>query len=163
MTERPRRNAVQPGAAARRRAKVSVPRANRITARYSDEEFAAVEEYAGAAGLALAAYVAEAALRPSAWRVEVGAGSAEQAEAAVPPAGPVLDDAPSGVEARQLLLLQLLGMHRQLRGIGVNLNQAVAKLHSLGKPVGELPAIAAYVRRVTTAVDETLAEVRIRR
>ncbi|MEV0732382.1 hypothetical protein [Polymorphospora sp. NPDC050346] len=65
-------------------------------------------------------------------------------------------------EQRRMLLLELMGIHRQLRGACTNLNQAVAKLHSLGQPVDELPAIADYIRRVTTAVDEALAAVQRR-
>ena len=61
-----------------------------------------------------------------------------------------------------MLLLELMGIHRQLRG-GDQLNQAVAKLNSLNEPVGELPAVAGYVRRVTTAVDEAVVAVKQRR
>jgi hypothetical protein len=50
-----------------------------------------------------------------------------------------------------------------MRGAATNLNQAVAKLHSLGEPVGELAAIAEYVRQVATAADAAVAAVRMRR
>jgi hypothetical protein len=59
--------------------------------------------------------------------------------------------------------MELMGLHRQLRGAWTNLNQAVAKLNSLGEPVGELPVVADYVRRVTSEVDEAVAVVRMRR
>jgi hypothetical protein len=62
-----------------------------------------------------------------------------------------------------MLLLELMGLHRQLRGACTNLNQAVAKLNSLGEPVGELAVVADYVRRVTSEVDEVVAAVRMRR
>lgn len=78
-----------------------------------------------------------------------------------PRAGPgaVLEDPPGPVEHRQMLLLELMGIHRQLRGAATNLNQAVAKLHSLDVPVDELPAIAAYVRTVAVAVDDATTAV----
>lgn len=157
MTKPARERAVQPGAAARRRPRNPEPRTRSVTAWYSDEEFAAVREYAVGARLAVAAYVAEASLRPSAWRAATPPADTEA------PAGPVLADPPGPDEARQLLLLELMGLHRQLRGACTNLNQAVAKLNSLGEPVGELPAVADYVRRVTSEVDEAVAAVRMRR
>ena len=76
---------------------------------------------------------------------------------------PVLQDAPGDDELRRRELLELIDTNRQLRGAATNLNQAVAKLHSLGEPVGELPAIADYVRRVATAADAAVAAVRMRR
>lgn len=38
-----------------------------------------------------------------------------------------------------------------------SLNQAVAKLNAIGEPVGELAAIAEYVRQVATAADAAVA------
>lgn len=167
VTEPARQRAVQPGAAARRRPRNAAPRTQSVTAWYSDEEHAAVKEYAAGARLAVAAFVAEASLRPSAWQVGMpppaAADDADASAASVVLVGPVLDDAPPADEARRMLLLELMGLHRQLRGACTNLNQAVAKLNSLGEPVGELPAIAAYVRRVTSEVDEAVAQVRMRR
>lgn len=61
-----------------------------------------------------------------------------------------------------MALLELMGVHRQLRGAATNLNQAVAKLNAIGEPVGELPAIAEYVRKVATAADAAVAAVRMR-
>ncbi|ROP21214.1 hypothetical protein [Couchioplanes caeruleus] len=166
MTDSPRRRAVQPGAAAsRRRRRSDVPRENRITPRYSDEELAQVLVFAAAARLAPAAYVAEASLRPSAWQVGRAPATGTDPEHVVEEmaAEPVLQDAPEDGEVRRMELLELMGIHRQLRGAATNLNQAVAKLHSLGEPVGELPAIAEYVRKVATAADEAVAAVRMRR
>jgi hypothetical protein len=142
-----------------------VPRGKKVTAWYSDEELARVETYAARARLAVAAYVAEASLRPSAWQVgeppRVPANGDQAAELGA--AGPVLQDPPADAEVRRMELLELMGVHRQLRGAATNLNQAVAKLNSLGKPVGELAAIAEYVRRVATAADAAVAGVRMRR
>ncbi|RZU46600.1 hypothetical protein EV385_6675 [Krasilnikovia cinnamomea] len=50
-----------------------------------------------------------------------------------------------------------MGIHRRLRGAAGNPSQAVAKLHSLGQRVDELPDIAAFVRRVATTADQTAA------
>jgi hypothetical protein len=107
-----------------------------VTAWYSEEEYAVVLAAAEAARLAPAAFVAAASVAPAA------AGAAVRSD-----------------EERAQVLLGLLGLHRQMRGACTNLNQAVMKLHALGEPVGELPAIAAYVRRVTSAVDEAIAAV----
>ncbi|MGC9670992.1 hypothetical protein ACNTMW_31145 [Planosporangium sp. 12N6] len=120
---------------ARRRRHSPTPRQHKVTAYFNDAEYADVLALAGSARMAVAAYVAEASLAPMA------------RDAATPAV-------PAGVGE---LLVELMGVHRQLRGACTNLNQAVAKLNSLGEPVGELPAIAAYVRRVTTAVDELVA------
>lgn len=170
VADTPRRGVVKAGSAtARRRQHEPVPRTKRVTARYSDAEMRMVFAYAAAARMAPAAYVAQASLRPSAWSVGLApavspdadsGGSDGSTEASV---GPVLQDAPGAAELRRMELLELMGLHRQLRGACTNLNQAVAKLNSLGEPVGELPAIAEYVRRVTTAVDEAVAAVRMRR
>jgi hypothetical protein len=101
-----------------------------------DAEYAAVLAHAAAARLAPAAYAAAVAVAPPSPVAAVGSD-----------------------EERAELLLHLLGLHRQMRGACRNLNQAVARLHSLDEPVGELPAIAVFVRRVTTAVDAAIAAV----
>ncbi len=169
MADKPSRAAVQPSAAySRRRARSAEPRSKRVTAWYSDAEHQQVLVYAAAARLAPAAYVALASLRPSAWQVGLAPASAADADPVVadtPPAGggPVLQDEPGMAEQRRMELLELMGIHRQMRGAATNLNQAVAKLHSLGEPVGELAAIAEYVRQVATAADAAVAAVRMRR
>jgi hypothetical protein len=166
VADKPSRRAVQPGAAySRRRTRSDVPRENRVTARFSDEEYAQVEVFAAAARLAVAAYVAEASLRPSAWQVGHAPAAVVESEPSTAGAadGPVLQDAPGDGELRRMELLELIDTNRQLRGAAVNLNQAVAKLNAIGEPVGELPAIAEYVRRVATAADEAVAAVRMRR
>lgn len=174
MSEAPRRGAVRTGTPhARRRPKSAEPRRHRVTAWYSDEELQAVLVFAAAARLAPAAYVAMASLRPSAWqvgaalqRVDEPAPAAVDGTGSAPvdlPGGAVLADPPDVDEQRRMLLLELMGIHRQLRGAATNLNQAVAKLNALGEPVGELPAVAAYVRGVATAADGAVAAVRMRR
>jgi len=129
--------AVRPGSTAwaRRRPRAASPRRRHVNAWYTDDEYAIVLANAAAARLAPAAYVAAVSVAPTR-----------------PAAGRVHDD-----EERAALLLHLLGLHRQMRGAAHNLNQATAKLHTLSEPVGELPAIAAHVRRVATAVDDLIA------
>lgn len=107
--------------------------------------------FAAVARLAPAAYVALASLRPSAWQVGLAPAVAEDTAVAAgdeSPAvvGPVLQDEPGAAEQRRMELLELMGIHRQMRGAATNLNQAVAKLHSLGEPVGELAAMGCASR-----------------
>lgn len=169
MADKPARGAVQPSAAySRRRARSAEPRTRRVTAWYSDAEYDRVLVYAAAARLAPAAYVALASLRPSAWQVGLAPGATADPDpvaAEQPPAagGPVLQDEPGAAEQRRMELLELMGIHRQMRGAATNLNQAVAKLNAIGQPVGELAAIAEYVRQVATAADAAVAVVRMRR
>lgn len=120
----------------RRRQRADAPRRHRVTARFSEAEYGQLLALAAAERLAVAAYVVQASLAPL-------AGPAGRA--AVP-------------DAVREALVELMRVHRQLRGACTNLNQAVAKLHSLGEPVEELPVIAAYVRRVTDRVDQVVAE-----
>lgn len=127
----------------RRRSHSEVPRRRRITVRYTDAEYGQVLANAAVSRMAPAAYLAQTGLRP----VHI----------------PGQDPANAGVtdrdDIRRALLLELMGIHRQMRGAATNLNQAVAKLHATGAPAGELPAVAEYVRRVTVAVDDTIAAV----
>ena len=136
------RPVVQLGSArAHRRRRDQVPRQRKVTVRYSEDEWERLQRNADRARLAVAAWVAEASLdAPRSTGRSGGAGAVDREE----------------------VLLQLLGIHRQLRGACTNLNQAVARLNATGESPGELPAIAAYVRRVTTAVDEALVAVRTR-
>jgi hypothetical protein len=169
VADKPARGAVQPSAAySRRRARSTEPRTKRVTAWYSEDEHDQVLVYAAAARLAPAAYVALASLRPSAWQVGLAPATAtdgDPVDAEQPPAsdGPVLQDEPGVAEQRRMELLELMGIHRQMRGAATNLNQAVAKLNAIGEPVGELAAIAEYVRQVATAADAAVAAVRMRR
>lgn len=58
-----------------------------------------------------------------------------------------------------LLLVELMGVHRQVRRAAHNLNQAVARLHSTGEPSGDLAATAAYLARVAARVDELVTAI----
>ena len=121
----------------RRRARDQVPRRNRVVVRYSDAEHAAMLANAAAARLAPAAYIAA-----------VSTSTPGRVAAPQPAAGYRAD-----------LLLELMGLHRQMRGAATNLNQAVAKLNALGEPVGALPALAKRVHRIAAAVDAAVARV----
>jgi hypothetical protein len=141
MSEVRREGAAVLGAVSgRRRGRGAAPRTRQVTAKYSNDEYAELLELAAGARLAVAAYVAEASLSPAA------SASASRPEAA----GSV------SAEVRESLV-ELMGVHRQLRGACTNLNQAVRALHGSGEEPAELAAVAAYVRRVTDRVDGVVA------
>ncbi|AEB48021.1 hypothetical protein VAB18032_30289 (plasmid) [Micromonospora maris AB-18-032] len=110
---------------------------HRVTVRLSTEELAAVTANAAAARMAVAAYLAEAGAAPL-----------------VPAA-----NAPDGPGETSALLVELMGVHRQVRGAATNLNQAVARLHATGEPAGDLAASAAYVARIAARVDELVTAI----
>lgn len=112
------------------------PRVHRVTVRLSEAEMAAVEANAAAARMATSAYLAEAGSAPL-----------------VPAAGP------DGAAETGPLLVELMGVHRQVRGAAHNLNQAVARLHSTGEPAEDLAATAAYLARVAARVDELVTAI----
>ena len=68
-----------------------------------------------------------------------------------------------GTSERAVALRELMGLHRQVRGVATNLNQAVAKLHTWGQPVAELPEIAAEAHRLMQAIDDATVRVARRR
>ncbi|MEU0081986.1 hypothetical protein ABZY58_29140 [Micromonospora tulbaghiae] len=110
------------------------PRVHRVTVRLSEAEMAAVEANAAAARMATSAYLAEAGSAP-------------------------LVPAPDGVAETGPLLVELMGVHRQVRGAAHNLNQAVARLHSTGEPAGDLAAAAAYLARVAARADDLVTAI----
>ena len=117
----------------RRRRRDEVPRTRRITVRLSDDEHRQVLANAAAARLAPSTYLAESGVLPR--RPAYLVGTSE----------------------RSALLLELMGLHRQVRGIATNLNQATARLHSWGQPVAELRTIAATADHLLRAVDDAVA------
>lgn len=134
MADRAQIGVVRFGASHRRRRAHSDddPRVHRVTVRLSEAEAAAVEANAAAVRMATSAYLAEAGSAPL-----------------VPdPAGP------DGAAETGPLLVELMGLHRQVRGAAHNLNQAVARLHSTGEPAGDLAATAAYLARVAARADD---------
>ena len=112
------------GSRSRRRPRQPDTRPRSVRLPLTEEEFADLEQAAGRAGLAKAAYAAEAAL------------AAARGQAAAPDS--LFRDA----------LAELIRAAGLVRRIGVNLNQAVAKLNATGQLPGELvPAARVCVRR----------------
>jgi len=97
-------------------------RDRRVTLRYAEDEYAAVAAAAREAGLTLTGYTAQAALAT--------------ATGARPPAGDPLRAA----------LAEVIQARGQVRRFAVNVNQAVAVLHS----TGETPEWAARATELTT-------------
>jgi hypothetical protein len=109
-----------------------------VTVKLSAAEKATLSSAADRAGMALAAYVCEAAM-----------DAAEHRAVPVP------------VMQREMLaeLIQVRGL---VRRIGVNLNQAVARLNATGQPGVDLGPSAAYCGRVLRHVDEAAELIRRR-
>ena len=113
------------GSRSRRRPREEAARACTVRFGLTVTEFAELEQAAGRAGLAKGAFAAEAAL------------AAARGTATTP--GAPFQDA----------LAELLRAVGLVRRIGVNLNQAVAKLNATGQQSGELvPYVQACMRRV---------------
>jgi hypothetical protein len=107
-----------------------------VSVRLSAGEKAALEGAAARQGLALGAYIAQEALNAAELRA-----------------------APVGMVQREALaeLIRVAGL---VRRVGVNLNQAVARLNATGEPGLDLGPAAAYCMRVVRQVDETAMIVR---
>ena len=113
------------GSRSRRRPREEAARACTVRFGLTVTEFAELEQAAGRAGLAKGAFAAEAAL------------AAARGTATTP--GVPFQDA----------LAELMRAAGLVRRIGVNLNQAVAKLNATGQQSGELvPYVQACMRRV---------------
>lgn len=111
--------------ATRRRRRGQVARDRRVLLRLSEDEYRALAKAAEGSGLTATGFAAEAAL--------AAAGKRET--------GPA-----------RLALVELMQSRTQLRKVGVNLNQAVAELHT----TAQVPAwLARVVERVDAAVDRT--------
>jgi hypothetical protein len=108
-------------------------RPHRLRVSYSDAELAAVRAGAAQAGLTLAGFVAAAAL------------AAAQGQPA--PAPPIAREA----------VAELAQAHRQVRRVGTNLNQAVAKLNSGQAPPVWLERAVALAERALARVDAAAA------
>ena len=122
----------------RRRPRQTVKRPRTIRFDLTDEEFGQIAAAADRAGLAKGAFVAQAALAI--------------ARAATPPS-----DSPQ----REALgeFIRAAGL---VRRIGVNLNQAVAKLNATGQRSGDLLPYAAESIRRAQLLDQAAEEVRKR-
>jgi hypothetical protein len=110
-------------------------RRHRVSVRLSDGELAALSAAAGRAGLALSAYLAQAGL--------------DAAEHRAAPVGEVQREA----------LGQLIRAAGQVHRIGVNLNQAVARLNATGAAGPDLEPAAAYCMQVLGRVDEAATHI----
>ncbi len=113
----------------RRRARQVVRRPRRVEFSLSEEEYARVRAAARDAGLANGAYAGRATL-------------AAVQSAAVPAESPLRD-----------ALAELIRASGLVRRIGVNLNQAVAKLNATGQRSGDLVPYAAEALRRAERLD----------
>ena len=111
------------------------PHCKRVAISVDPEEYGELESAAAGAGVTVSAYVADAALR------SVRGTSA--------PLSLPLRDA----------LADLVRATAQVQKVGVNLNQAVAKLNATGQQSGDLLPYASLAARVMTLLDETAAKV----
>jgi hypothetical protein len=121
-----------------RRSRQRTRRPHRVEFSLTDEEFGELGAAAARAGLARGAYAAEAAL-------SVAQGMASPADAS-------LRDA----------LAELIRAAGLVRRIGVNLNQAVAKLNATGQRSGDLVPYAAESMRRAERLDAAAEEIRRR-
>jgi hypothetical protein len=135
MLEDHRHHTRRPGRS--RRSRQPAPRGRTVRFGLSDEEFAELEAAAARAGQARGAFAAEAAL------------AAARGEAVLA-AGDQLAD----------VLAELIRAAGLVRRIGVNLNQAVARLHATGRPSGDLAPYAAESIRRARHLDAVAERVR---
>lgn len=124
------------GSPSRRRPRQHDARPRSVRLPLTEEEFADLEQAAGRAGLAKAAYAAEAAL------------AAARGKAAEP--DPLFQDA----------LAEVINAAGLVRRIGVNLNQAVAKLNATGQSPGELVPCARICMRRAEHLDAVAEQLR---
>jgi len=122
----------------RRRSRQAVPRPRTVRFALTDQEFGELGAAAARAGLAKGAYAAEAAL-------------AAARNQATPPDVPLRD-----------ALGELIRSAGLVRRIGVNLNQAVAKLNATGQRSGDLLPYAAEAARRAERLDAVAEQVRKR-
>jgi hypothetical protein len=119
-----------------RRSRQATPRPHLVKFFLADEELAELSAAAGHVGMARGAFAAEAALAAA-------HGSAAQV-------GSPLRDA----------LVELMRAAGLVRRIGVNLNQAVARLNSTGQRGDDLAPAAGMCSRVIRRLDDAAEQVR---
>ena len=110
-------------------------RTKRVTLRYAESEYAAIEAAASAAGLTPTGYTAQAALA--------------QATGQLPPQADPAREA----------LLELMLARSQVRRFAVNVNQAVRELKATGTPPSWLAHAVVLTSRAVTRLDEAAASV----
>lgn len=118
------------GMPADRRPRGQEPRDHVVKVKLSAAERASLSAAAERVGMALAAYIGQAAM-----------------DAAEHRAVPVS-------ELQRQMLTELIRVAGLVRRAGVNLNQAVARLNATGQPGGDLKPSAAYCMRVVRQVNE---------
>ena len=123
----------------RRRPRQPVPRTRVVEFTLTGEEYAALVEAAGRAGMARRAYVATVVLDAAANGTTISA---------------------NGEDPLESILIELMGAAGLVRRIATNLNQAVAKLNATGQPAGELPRYAADSTRRADHIDAVADAVR---
>jgi hypothetical protein len=102
-----------------------------VQVKFTEAEYQSVVARAIAAGLTVPSYLALSGLRPD------GVASTDIKAA----------------------LINVRGARRVLAGVGNNLNQLTAKLHSTGEVDVALPAVVAAVERIATRVDQAIVDV----
>jgi hypothetical protein len=125
------------GGQGRRRARQPVPRTRIVEFTLNSEEYASLIEAARQAGMARAAFTAQAVMT---------------AAANGQPAG--------GQDPLELILIELMRAAGLVRRIAANLNQAVAKLNATRQPAGDLPRYAAESSRRADHIDAVADAVR---
>jgi hypothetical protein len=110
-------------------------RSQRVHIRLSDKELEVIARAAGRARLTPSSYCAQVAL-------------AAATGATVPEASPLRD-----------ALVELMGARTQLRRLGTNVNQAVARLHATGQADAGLAAAVAASERAVARVDRAAERV----
>jgi hypothetical protein len=120
-----------------RRPRTAPPRGRTVRFALTDAELADLDHAAARAGLARGAYAARTVL------------AAARGQGGTP-----------GDDRLRELLAELITAAGLARRIGVNLNQAVARLNATGQYAGDLPACAAEAVRRAARLDETADRVR---
>lgn len=124
------------GIAVRRRSRQAVPRVRLVKFFLTDQELAELDEAAGQAGLARGAFAAEVTMAAARGRhVQVGMPLRE-------------------------VLVELMSAAGLVRRVGVNLNQAVARLNATGQRGEDLLPAAQFCVRVIRRLDEAAEHVR---
>jgi hypothetical protein len=116
----------------RRARQADVPRLRRVQFRLSDEEFTRLQAAARRAGLSLGAYAAQAVMD-------------------------AISTHPGGLVREAMTALDHAAV--QVHRIGVNLNQAVAKLNATGQHSGDLLPYAAASMRLARKLDDAATAV----
>lgn len=127
------------GGQGRRRARQPVPRSRVVEFTLTDEEYAALVEAAGRAGMARRAYVATVVLEAAANGTTVSV---------------------NGENPLGLVLIELMSGAGLVRRITTNIRQAITKLNATGQPTGDLPAYAADSSRHADNIDAVADAVR---